>query len=120
MASISQHGLRASRRPAGSAFPPLFTIRYKGKIGGKFADLGEQNLKNIDRPVRVYGLILDEVRPAMLSQPERSGTFSPPRLSIVVLPFTNLSGTPEEDYFVDGVTGSLTNDLSRISGSFVI
>lgn len=43
-----------------------------------------------------------------------------PRLSIVVLPFTNLSGKAEEDYFVDGVTESLTTDLSRISGSFVI
>ena len=45
---------------------------------------------------------------------------SPPRLSIVVLPFANLSGDPEQDYFVDGVTESLTTDLSRISGSFVI
>jgi TolB-like protein/DNA-binding winged helix-turn-helix (wHTH) protein len=45
---------------------------------------------------------------------------SRPRLSIVVLPFANLSGDPEQDYFVDGVTESLTTDLSRISGSFVI
>ncbi len=44
----------------------------------------------------------------------------PPRLSIVVLPFANLGGDPEQDYFVDGVTESLTTDLSRISGSFVI
>jgi TolB-like protein/Tfp pilus assembly protein PilF len=47
-------------------------------------------------------------------------SLSPPRLSIVVLPFVNLSSAPEQDYFVDGVTGSLTTDLSRISGSFVI
>jgi TolB-like protein len=46
--------------------------------------------------------------------------FSPPRLSIVVLPFANLSGDPDQDYFVDGVTESLTTDLSRISGSLVI
>jgi TolB-like protein len=45
---------------------------------------------------------------------------SPPPLSIVVLPFTNLSADPEQDYFVDGVTESLTTDLSRIRGSFVI
>ena len=45
---------------------------------------------------------------------------SSPRLSIVVLPFANLSGDPEQDYFVDGVTESLTTDLSRISGLFVI
>jgi TolB-like protein/Tfp pilus assembly protein PilF len=47
-------------------------------------------------------------------------SLSPPRLSIVVLPFANLSGDREQDYFVDGVTESLTTDLSRISGSFVI
>ena len=47
-------------------------------------------------------------------------SLSPPRLSIVVLPFANLSGDPEQDYFVDGVTESLTTDLSRIRGSFVI
>jgi TolB-like protein len=50
----------------------------------------------------------------------RPSPLSPPHLSIVVLPFTNLSGDPEQDYFVDGVTESLTTDLSRISGSFVI
>ena len=55
----------------------------------------------------------------------RSGDATPtqasaPRLSIVVLPFANLSGDPEQDYFADGVTESLTTDLSRISGSFVI
>src|SRR5439155_22827767 len=43
-----------------------------------------------------------------------------PRLSIVVLPFANIGGDSEQDYFVDGVTESLTTDLSRISGSFVI
>jgi len=43
-----------------------------------------------------------------------------PRLSIVVLPFSNLSGDPEQDYFADGITEDLTTDLSRIAGSFVI
>ena len=49
-----------------------------------------------------------------------AGKPGPPRLSIVVLPFTNIGGDPEQDYFVDGVTESLTTDLSRIAGSFVI
>ncbi|MDE5466037.1 winged helix-turn-helix domain-containing protein [Bradyrhizobium sp. CSS354] len=53
------------------------------------------------------------------SSVERAGD-TPPRLSIVVLPFANLSGDREQDYFVDGVTESLTTDLSRIAGSFVI
>ena len=56
-----------------------------------------------------------EASAAKPSQPQR-----PPRLSIVVLPFANFGGDPEQEYFVDGVTESLTTDLSRISGSFVI
>ena len=44
----------------------------------------------------------------------------PPRLSLVVLPFANIGGDPEQEYFADGVTESLTTDLSRISGAFVI
>jgi TolB-like protein/class 3 adenylate cyclase len=92
----------------------------RGKVGLEFADLGEQNLKNIDLPVRAYAVVGDG--PSSATQVERAshGPLSPPRLSIVVLPFANLSGDPEQDYFVDGVTESLTTDLSRISGSFVI
>jgi TolB-like protein len=65
-------------------------------------------------------VILDESSPATLSQRVGSSPLSPPHLSIVVLPFANLSGDPAQDYFVDGVTEGLTTDLSRISGSFVI
>jgi TolB-like protein len=59
------------------------------------------------------------VKPDADSASTRDGA-SPPRLSIVVLPFANLGGDPEQEYFVDGVTDSLTTDLSRISGAFVI
>jgi TolB-like protein/Tfp pilus assembly protein PilF len=60
-------------------------------------------------------------KPALaLSDNAPIATTSPPRLSIVVLPFTNLGGGPEQDHFVDGITESLTTDLSRIAGSFVI
>ena len=50
----------------------------------------------------------------------RADRREPPRLSLVVLPFANIGGDPEQEYFVDGVTESLTTDLSRISGAFVI
>ena len=85
-----------------------------------FADLGEKELKNIARPVQVYAVETGPAGPTSArhaSAPESSG---PPRLSIVVLPFANIGGDPEQEYFVDGVTESLTTDLSRISGSFVI
>src|SRR5205814_3532798 len=80
----------------------------------EFADLGEQSLKNIARPIRVYALIREG------SGPGTRSLRSAPHLSIVVLPFANFGSDPEQDYFVDGVTESLTTDLSRISGSFVI
>jgi TolB-like protein len=73
---------------------------------------------NIARPVRTYALVSGE--PSPVTQVERVKPIPPPRLSIIVLPFANLSGDPEQEYFADGVTESLTTDLSRISGSFVI
>ncbi|WP_407113265.1 adenylate/guanylate cyclase domain-containing protein [Bradyrhizobium sp. LMG 9283] len=91
-----------------------------GKVGVEFADLGEQTLKNIDRPVRAYAVVRDGSSAATQADGARLGSLSPSRLSIVVLPFANLSGDPEQEYFVDGVTESLTTDLSRINGAFVI
>src|SRR5262249_18086340 len=94
--------------------------QVRGRVGVEFADMGEQNLKNIGCPVRVYALVRDEPSPMTRAERVRSNPLSPPHLSIVVLPFANLGGDPAQDYFVDGVTESLTTDLSRISGSFVI
>ncbi len=94
--------------------------QVRGKVGVEFIDLGEQNLKNIARPVRAYAVAWDGLGPATKSGSTAPGPRSPPRLSMVVLPFANMSADPEQDYFVDGVTESLTTDLSRISGSFVI
>ena len=86
------------------------------KVAVEFADMGEQNLKNIARPVRAYAVVRD----GLVSATKPGGAASAPRLSIVVLPFANIGGGPEQDYFVDGMTESLTTDLSRIAGSFVI
>jgi TolB-like protein/tetratricopeptide (TPR) repeat protein len=94
--------------------------QVRGKVGIEFADLGEQNLKNIALPIRVYTVVWDGSDPRAQTARAKRNLLSPPRLSIVVLPFANLSGDPAQDYFADGVTESLTTDLSRISGSFVI
>jgi TolB-like protein/class 3 adenylate cyclase/Flp pilus assembly protein TadD len=92
----------------------------RGKVGIEFVDLGEQNLKNIARPVRAYAVVANGPSSAAQAERARLGPLSPPHLSIVVLPFANFSGDPGQEYFVDGVTESLTTDLSRIDGSFVI
>jgi len=112
--------LESIAEPGGICISSSAYDQVRGKVGVEFADLGEQNLKNIARPVRAYAVVRDGFRSATQVGRSREGPLSPPRLSIVVLPFANLSGDPEQDYFVDGVTESLTTDLSRISGSFVI
>jgi TolB-like protein/class 3 adenylate cyclase len=93
--------------------------QVKARLDLAVSDLGPTQLKNIAEPVRVYSL---EVGVAARAKPlpQTAVLSSAPRLSIVVLPFANLGGDPEQEYFVDGVTESLTTDLSRISGSFVI
>ena len=106
--------------PGGICISSSTHDQVRGKVGVEFADLGEQNLKNIDRPVQAYALVRDEPSPATHAERARPHASSAPPLSIVVRPFANLSGDPEQDYFVDGVTESLTTDLSRISGLFVI
>ena len=92
----------------------------RGRVDAQFVDLGEQALKNIARPVRVYAIRPGSEGAAPALPASALGMRGPPRLSIVVLPFANMSGDPGQDYFVDGVTESLTTDLSRIDGSIVI
>src|SRR5712675_2334570 len=113
--------LESIAEPGGICISSAAYDQVQGKVEVEFADLGEQNLKNIARPVRAYVVVHEgSSSPATSAEGARPGSPSPPRLSIVVLPFANIGGDPEQDYFVDGVTESLTTDLSRISGSFVI
>jgi TolB-like protein/class 3 adenylate cyclase len=94
--------------------------QVKGRLDLAVSDLGPTQLKNIAEPIRVYSLDIGapaRAKPAPAPASERS---APPRLSIVVLPFANMGGDPEQEHFVDGVTESLTTDLSRIRGAVVI
>jgi TolB-like protein/class 3 adenylate cyclase len=113
--------LESIAAPSGISVSSSVYDYVRGKVEVEFGDLGEQSLKNIARPVRAYAVVREgSSSSATLAERATPGALSPPRLSIVVLPFANLSSDPEQDYFVDGVTESLTTDLSRISGSFVI
>src|SRR5271155_4783139 len=89
--------------------------QVKARLDLVVADLGEQSLRNIAEPIRAYSL---EVGKSAQARPD--SVAGAPRLSIVVLPFSNLGGDPDQEYFVDGVTESLTTDLSRVPGGFVI
>ena len=93
--------------------------QVRDKVTESFTDLGEKELKNIARPVRVYELQTGSGSSARAPAAFSPEIFAPPRLSIVVLPFANIGGDPEQEYFVDGVTESLTTDLSRDRKSVV-
>jgi TolB-like protein len=103
--------LDALAEPGGICVSARVQEDAAGRLDLAFRDLGEQQLKNIARPIRVYSIEVAADRPAATLVP---------RLSIVVLPFANLSSDPEQQYFADGITEDLTTDLSRIEGSFVI
>jgi TolB-like protein/class 3 adenylate cyclase/cytochrome c-type biogenesis protein CcmH/NrfG len=117
--------------------------QVRDRIDAPFADLGDKELKNIARPVRVYALeqsapsrrrpgpieVEDSPSRAMAPDLRRGGAkmegaapdkTGAPRLSLVVLPFANMSGDAEQEYFADGLTEDLTTELSRIPGAFVI
>jgi TolB-like protein/class 3 adenylate cyclase len=93
--------------------------QVKGRLDLAVSDLGPTELKNIAEPIRVYSLqvgVAAQAKSARAPPPENPG---PQHLSIVVLPFANLGADSGQDYFVDGVTESLTTDLSQMSGMWV-
>jgi TolB-like protein/class 3 adenylate cyclase len=94
--------------------------QVKGRLDLAVTDLGPTQLKNIAEPIRVYALDVGMPAVAKPAPARALETSAPPRLSMVVLPFANIGGDPEQEHFVDGVTESLTTDLSRLRGSFVI
>ncbi len=94
--------------------------QVRDKVKEFFVDLGEKALKNIARPMRVFALKPGSAGSAPASPLPAPDRREPPRLSLVVLPFANIGGDVSQDYFFDGVTESLTTDLSRIRGAFVI
>ena len=138
--------LEALAEPGGICVSGTAFDHAAQKVDVGFSALGEQKLKNIASPIRVYRVLLDhsqagKVKPAprglgsvkqvllglgALAVASIAGVFVwqphavPERPSVAILPFENLSGDPERDYFADGITEDLITDLAKLTGLDVI
>jgi len=107
--------LQALAEPGGITVSDAVHGAVRGKVGASFVDQGEQQVKNIAHPVRAFRLA-----PAQPLPPPMPELRPPDKPSLAVLPFTNMSGDPEQEYFADGITEDIITDCSKISGLFVI
>jgi len=106
--------LESVAQPGGIAVSQSVCDHVGNRLSVTFEDRGEQQLKNIEKPIRVYDVLLDEPIGAEMSAATRD------KPSIAVLPFNNMSGDPEQEYFSDGITEDIITDLSKVSGLSVI
>jgi len=106
--------LESVAQPGGIAVSQSVCDHVGNRLSVTFEDRGEQQLKNIEKPIRVYDVVLDE--PSSVEMPATRRD----KPSIAVLPFNNMSGDPEQEYFSDGITEDIITDLSKVSGLSVI
>jgi TolB-like protein/class 3 adenylate cyclase len=119
--------LEAEAPPGGIIVSRAVREAVEGRLRAKLHALGELTLKNIERPIRAFRVEWDEAdwqavatSPARHSEPDAPTLALPDKPSIAVLPFQNMSGDPEQEYFTDGVTEDIITELSRFHSLFVI
>src|SRR5262249_7315072 len=119
--------LEGIAEPVGICISSSAYEQVRGKIGVEFTDLGERSLKNIARPIRAYGIVDSRGDPTPPSGGGATTPFVvnkslplPDKPSIAVLPFQNMSGDPEQEYFADGIVEDIITALSRFKLIFVI
>ncbi len=113
--------LQSLAEPGGVTASESIHTAVRGKLAASFEDQGEQSVKNIPHPVRAFRVVADAPAPAQqaraTSQPRDRFSGRP---SILVLPFINMGGAPEQEFFADGLTEDILTDLSRFHELFVI
>ena len=113
--------LEAMAEPGGICVSGAVRDQVGDRLDVEFEDLGEQTVKNISRPIRVFRVIIENEQAGWkASLPEGSGRHRRPRPSIAVLPFDNMSGDPEQEFFADGLTEDIITELSRFRDLLVI
>ncbi|HEV8718238.1 MAG TPA: tetratricopeptide repeat protein [Candidatus Binatia bacterium] len=115
--------LEGLAEPGGVCISGTVHDQVENKLGLSYEYVGEQAVKNIAKPVRVWRVRIEPKAsiPTVSSQGETSSPLPlPDKPSVAVLPFTNMSGDAEQEYFSDGMTEDLITDLSKLSGLFVI
>ncbi|MBI3373730.1 MAG: adenylate/guanylate cyclase domain-containing protein [Betaproteobacteria bacterium] len=125
--SIYGDGVNIAARLEGLAVPGGIMVSdaiqgaVRGKLAAGFVDQGEQTVKNISHPVRAFSVVAgDSSSPPATSAAGAPGVQFSEKPSIIVLPFTNMSGAPEQEFFADGLTEDILTDLSRFRELFVI
>ena len=122
--------LEAEAPPGGIVVSRAVREAVEGRLKAKLHALGELALKNIERPIRAFRVEWDAAdwktmgadapKPAIPAEPTTSTLALPDKPSIAVLPFQNMSGDPEQEYFADGITEDIITELSRFHSLFVI
>lgn len=112
--------LEGVAQPGGVAVSGTVRDHIGNRLDIAFDDWGEQTLKNIERPVRVFHASVASFVSRAADAPARETQPEQLKPSIAVLPFENLSADPEQGYFADGITEDIITDLSKVSGLFVI
>ena len=107
-------------KPGGVAVSAAVRDNVSNKLDVEFEDMGEQELKNIEFPVRVYHVQLGSGSDRSKRSASALGLSEAEKPSIAVLPFNNMSGDPEQEYFSDGITEDIITDLSKVSALFVV
>jgi adenylate cyclase len=115
--------LEALAQPGGICVSRIVRDQVRDKLGFAFEDMGEQQVKNITRPVRAHRMLLGEEHRSSEPAPDprtAASLTSPDKPSVVVLPFANMSNDPEQEFFADGIAEDVITALSRYSSLFVI
>src|SRR5215208_336269 len=122
--------LEAEAPPGGIVVSRAIREAVEGRLKAKLHPLGELVLKNIERPIRAFRvqwdaadwqtMEADTAKPAISGESPTSTLALPDKPSIAVLPFQNMSGDPEQEYFTDGITEDIITELSRFHSLFVI